>query len=266
MYITRQIFLLLCLLGGFAACHPEQNDDPPVVFTVKPEFRIDAYEQRDANTGAAIFGLWVESMQVYDCSGYQVVTELRQNGQDLEIDLLNVVAPANCTGLPAPARQFVAIGQLTGGTYSLRLSLGKTVVNQGTLTVTGDRYALNFAQPQGFEIQNYTAQHLPDALLWGYVAVPNEAANTAAQSFISDIKNITSDSGLQPGFYSYFTVSGTGEVFFHSSIAPMGPVTMFVRKLNAAPNELKNLLQNYRSGANQQEALTVRCFSTLGEF
>ncbi len=266
MRITRQIILLLCLLSGLSACHPDPNDDPPVVVTAEPEFRIDAYEQRDPGSGTAVFGLWVESMQLYDCPGYQIVSELRQSGQQIEMDLLDVLPPANCSGMPAPARQFVAIGQLAPGSYTLRLSLGKTIVNQGTLTVTNDQYTLHFTKPQGFEIQNYTARHLPDALVWGYVSVPDEAAAMAAQNFLADIKTITTDSGLAPGFYSYFTVSGTGEVFFHSSITPTGPSAMFVRKLNAAPIALKNLLQNYRSGVGQQQPLAVRCFSTQGEF
>ncbi|MEO6758658.1 MAG: hypothetical protein ABIO24_04320, partial [Saprospiraceae bacterium] len=141
----------------------------------------------------------------------------------------------------------------------------QTIVNVGMLIVENDRFSIAFSKLQGLEIQNYTAMHLPDALLWGYAAVPDTAASTAAQNFVADIKSISSESGLTPGFYSYFTVSGTGETFFHSSIAPAPPIVMFVRKLAASPAELKNLLQNYRAGVSQQP-LVLRCFSTFGEF
>jgi len=259
--------LLFLLIVVMTACRRDLSDDPSVVVTAKPEFRIDAYEQRDSSTGVAVLGLWVESLQVYDCPGYRIVFEIQKNGTQISIDLLKVEAPTNCIGSPTPVRQFVPIGQLSAGVYDLHLTLGKTLLNEGKLTVETDRFSLDFAQPQGFEIQNYTAYNVPDALLWGYVLITNEAANTAAQSFISDIKTITTDHGLAPGFYSYFTVAGSGQIFFHSSITPPGSTTMFVRKLSAQPNDLRNLLQNYRSGmAGQPEPLTVRCFSTFGEF
>ena len=264
MPTLRPIIFLLCLIGGVYACRPEKADDPSVVVTAKPEFRIDAYEQRDSSHGEATFGLWVESMDLYECSHYRIESEVRQTGQQIEIDLLDVQRPASCTGGPAPARQFVALGQLTAGDYPFRLTLGKTIVNEGVFTVKDDQFSIDLPQPQGIVIQNYTAAHLPDTLLWGYVSVPSEAAHTAAQNFTSEIKAITTDSGLVPGFYSYFTVSGTGEIFFHSSVTPGNPAVIFVRKLRAAPTVLKTLLQNYRAGG-QHEPLTLRCFSTFGE-
>lgn len=263
MYLFRH-FLLFLGLSGLPACQ-SGLDDPPLVVTVEPEFTLDAYEQRDSSNGLATRGLWVESRQKYDCAGYHILSEVRKIGQQIEVELLDVQRPADCTGLPSVASQFVPLGQLAAGSYPFRLTLGKTLVNEGTITVENDRFSLTILQPQGIEIQNFTAQHLPDALLWGYVAVPDEAANTAAHNFITDLKAITSEAILPPGFYSYFTVTGTGEVFFHSSIAPTVPVFLFVRKLTVSPTELKNLLQDYRAVGSQQEPLTVRCFSSFGE-
>ena len=265
MSIFRLNVLFLCLLGGLPACQPDLATDSPVVVTAEPEFRVDAYEQRDSGTGKATLGLWVESIAVYECSGYTIESALRQTGQQIEIDLLDVRRPANCAGVSAPARQFVPIGPLAAGTYSFRLTLGKTIVNNGLLTVENECFALTLSQPQGMEVQNYKTQHLPDGLLWGYVSVPDEAANEAAQQFISEMKTITVDGGLWPGYYSYFTISGTGAIFLHSSIVPTGPVVLFVQKLTASPTELQDLLQRYRSGV-QQAPLTLRCFSTFGEF
>ena len=265
MSTIRRIIFFTGLLGGLSACRPDMAIDAPLVVTAAPEFKVDVYEQRDAGTGAASFGLWVESIALYECAGYSIESALRKTGQQIEVDLLDVQRPASCAGDQAPARQFVALGQLATGEYQFRLTLGQTIANQGTLRVAGDHFSLALSQPQGIEIQNYQAHHLPDTLLWGYVSIPNEAAHTAAQNFVSDLKAITTDGGLLPGFYSYFTVSGTGEIFFHSSVAPTGPVVLFVRKLNASPAALKDLVQDYRAGI-QQEPLTVRCFSTFGEF
>lgn len=257
--------LFLCLLGGLSACQPGLVNDATVVVTVEPEFRIDAYEQRDSSTGNASLGLWVESIVQYECAGYTINSELQQSGQQISIDLLDVQRPGVCAGMPAPARQFVDLGPLAVGSYPLRLTLGKTIVNEGLLTVSAASFAVALSQPQGLEIHNFQTQRLPGPLLWGYVSVPDDDTNAAAQQFISELKNITVDGGLLPGFYSYFTLSGTGSILLHSSIVPGTPVIPFIRKLTGSANELKDLVQHYRTG-NQQAPLMLRCFSTFGEF
>lgn len=261
--LLRCFFTLvsLTLLMSLPACRDEHAADLPTVFDLEPEFTVDLFEQRDPLDGTPKFGLWVESMADCACSGCAVVAETEVQGNDISVRLQGIQEPVPCTGMPAQARTFVPIGQLPDGEYRLTLSLRSVVTNTGTLNVVQGRYILTMPDPQGVVFQNYVLEKVPADMVWGYALTPDETSMLAAQNWIGDLKSITADGGLAPGFYSYFTVSGNGAVFLHESIAPQGAAQVFVRKLAAPTANLKNLLQTYRANA-----LEVRCLTTQGEF
>ena len=253
--IFLSIFLFL------PACRDHHADDLPLVLNLEPEFSVDLFEQRDPVDGTGRFGLWVESMTDCVCSDCSVVAESMVQGNDISVQLLGIQTALPCAGLPAPARTFIPIGSLADGDYRFSLSLRSVVSNTGTLRVESGRYTLTMPDAQGVEIQNYVLETMPEGMVWGYADTPDEPSVLAAQNWLADLKKISTDGSLAPGFYSYFTVSGNGAVFFHKSFAPQGATQMFVRKLTAPPDDLKNLLQTYRSNA-----LQLKCLSTLGEF
>lgn len=259
---SKILFCVAFLLLSLAACRVSP-DDSDILVTADPEFSVDLFEQRAPADGTPTFGLWVESMQVYDCYGYGIDATVTQSGGRIEVNLLGVGLNDPCAGAPATARQFLPIGNLQDGVYAFSLSLRDAIVNEGTLTVGNGRYILSMPNPQGIDFQNLVLERLPAGIVWGYAATPNEQAEPIADNFIFDLKTLTSESGLTPGFYSYFTVAGTGDVFFHKSIAPSGSAEPFVRKLTADPNSLKSLLQTYRNAA--QQPLQIRCWTTAGE-
>ena len=232
------------------------------MLNLEPEFSVDLFEQRDPADGTARFGLWVESMTDCGCSGCSVVAESAVQGSDVSVQLLGIQEPMPFAGAPAPARTFVPLGPLADGVYRFSLSLRSVVTNTGTLSVANGRYTLTMPDAQGLVIQNYVLETMPSGMVWGYARTPDEPSMLAAQNWVADLKKISTDGGLAPGFYSYFTVSGNGAMFFHKSFAPQGGAAqMFVRKLAAPPGDLKGLLQTYRANA-----LEVRCLTTMGEF
>ena len=254
--------VLFCLAAAFSACKVDPNDDPAVVVTADPEFSVDLFEQRNPTDGTPLFGLWVESMDKYDCEGYGIDATVALETGRIEVNLLGVTAPTPCTGDPAPARQFLPIGNLPDGVYTFVLSLRDAIVNEGVLTVLNGHFELSLPNAQGVDFQNMVLEHLPDDIAWGYVAIPNEMAEPVADAFITDLKKITTDPGLPPGFYSYFTVSGTGQITFHKSIAPGVVSEQFVRRFNGT-GALKSLLFDYRS--DPQLPLSIRCWTPAGE-
>lgn len=261
---NHSLLLLFTILFSLSACRVGPGDDTDIVVTADPEFAVDLFEMRNDSDGAPTFGLWVESVKVYDCSGYGIDASVLVQNNRIEVDLLGTIPASPCSGDPAPAKQFLPIGNLADGSYTFAISLRDIIINEGVLTVTDGRYSLSLSDPQGIDFQNLVLERLPDGIIWGYAATPDELSEPVADNFIFDLKTLSTESGLLPGFYSYFTVAGAGGVYFHKSIAPPGTAEIFVRRLSASTDALKSLLQNYRNAA--QQPLYIRCWTTEGEF
>lgn len=259
--LLRRFSFFVFFALAISACRVEEDKD--VVVTIPPEYAVDLFEHRAASDGTPVFGLWIESMEKYPCSGCIIETEVSIQPGSIAVTIIKVTEPEPCAGDSTRARQFVPIGNLADGTYEFNLSLRDVIVNKGSLTVASGRYTLLLPDANGIVIENFVLQTLPEGIVWGYAATPDEAAQPVADNFLEDLKTLTTENGLPPGFYSYFTISGTGNLFFHKSIAPGGVAKLFARRLTAAPDALKDILQNYRNAA--QTPLTIKCWTTEGE-
>ncbi len=253
--------LLFCCVFQYSC--QKTKDDETVIVTTAPEFNVDLFEQRDPFNGNPSFGLWISSVETFPCSNYRIEGAVQINSSDIRIRLDDVRQPDTCLGAAGPAQSFMAIGDLAGGNYQVSLSLGNAIENTGTLTVYPDRYELSVENPQAVDFQNRVLKKIPDGLVWGYIATPDDEALALAAAFLADLKNITTENNLQAGFYGYFTRSGTGLVTLHPGFAPAGSVQIFVRQLDTAPENLRQLLQQYRSAP--QYTAQIRCLTTFGE-
>jgi hypothetical protein len=261
----RPFFALMCFVLAVSACRVNEAETEEPTFTGNPEYKIDLFEERDAADGTPTFGLWVERLALSECEGYGVDAVVKVENGGIAVTILGVLPPPTpCAGDSAPARQFLPIGALADGTYKFDLLLRDVIVNEGVLTVSNGRYALSLPDAQGVEFGNFVVESLPDGIIWGYAATPDEASEPVADDFLVDLKTLTTEHGLAPGFYSYFTVAGTGDIFFHARIAPNGASKTFVRRLAASPDALKGLLQNYRDATTPP--LNIKCWTTQGEF
>lgn len=252
----------LSVLAG-AACHKPAADDPEIIVTFPPEFTVDLYERRDTDSGAPVFGLWVESIAEFDCGNYQIEYSVAVSDGAIAVQLLEVRKPDTCQGEPGPARAFIPIGFPNNGGYTFTLTLGLVIANQGVLSVENGHYELSLPNAQGIDFQNRILETIPEHYVWGFALAPAEPDLPVADQFIAGLKPLTDEPGLPPGYYGYFTVSGTGQYFFHKSIAPGMQHRPFLRRLNAAPDAVRGLLQSFRD--DPARALNVRCFSTYGE-
>jgi hypothetical protein len=195
----------------------------------------------------------------------RTTTKLENN--HLFVQILEVEKPPVCVGDSSPARQFVPLGALSLGTYVMTVTLGEAeaLVSEGSLKVEGDVYELTMSQTRGFDLQNRVLKVLPAKCLWGYVLTPQEIQTPPAYQFLTDLKTLTDEPVLAPGFYGYFTVSGSGQYFFHRSITPpAGQHVPFLRKLTASDAALQGLLQGYRT--NSSLPLAIRCWSSEGPY
>lgn len=255
-WITGLVLVLL------VSCRAPQDDDPEIIVTLDPEFTVDLFEQRAASDGKPTFGLWVESMEEFECSNYQIEATVEVDAGMIDIQLQEIRPPDTCMGAPGPARGFLPIGQLADGTYPFRFALNQIIQNEGFLLVQNGHYELNLPNQQGIDFQNRVLEALPDGYVWGYANTPSESDLPVADQFIQNLKGLTQDLDLPTGFYSYFTVAGTGQFYFHRSIAPEGQHRPFLRRLSGPPNAVKSLLQGYRDDPGQP--LSILCLSTFG--
>jgi hypothetical protein len=255
---TLFLFFLLTLLGCNRNSLPYGDD---TIFNGKAEFSIDLFEQRDDANGTPVFGLWVESMEVFDCDNYLIVSEKEQNLGHIKIMLRGIEKPQNCNAKTAKARVFIPIGNLADGEYQLEINLRDAISNKGKLSVAQGKYSLDLPDPKGIVIGNYFVQAMPDQLFWGYIETPIEQATQQANALLADLKNLSTTVALPTGFYSYFTVSGSGTVFFNPVFSPTMNHVVFVRKMTTNPTEISKTLQIYRSGS---QPLVLKCYSTSG--
>ena len=262
VHYRRFLFFLLVVFAG-AACHTPEADDPDIIVTFPPEFTVDLFEQRDANTGAAVFGLWVESMAIFDCNNYRIETATTVSADAIDIQLLEVSKPDTCLGLPGRAHAFLPLGRPANGVYRFTFTLGSAIVNEGVLTVLDGHYELSLPNAQGIDFQNRVLESIPEHYVWGYAFAPAEPDLPVADQFIAGLKSLTAEPALPPGYYGYFTVGGSGQYYFHKSINPEEQNRPFLRRLNGGPDTVRSLLQSFRDDATQP--LELRCFSTYGE-
>jgi hypothetical protein len=260
--MPRQLLLLFGLFCTLNACK-EKLAEPDFVYTGAPEFALDLFEQRSAADGASSLGLWVSSFALQDGAGFGINADVEIKGQDVVMHILGVQKPNAVTGQPAPATGFVPFGSIAEGNYKLTVILGATVQSHADLAISKDHFELSNTDARGIVFQNMTLRHLPDGLVWGYADAHNEVVKAKAEQFVSDLKNLSSEAGLAPGFYSYFTVTGTGTLFLHPSIDPADAHIPFVRALSGTPDALRGLLEGYRT--NGQLPLKVKCLSGWGE-
>lgn len=248
---------------AFAGCYTQPQEEPDIIVTLEPEFIVDLFEQIDPADGTAEFGLWVESMAIFDCSNYQISWISQVNGSDIKVQLLDITAPDTCQGASGPATRFIPIGQLADGAYTFTLSLNTLLVNKGILTVQNGHYELSLPEQKGIDFQNRVLETLPEGYLWGFADTPAEQDLPVADQLLQHLKNQTEAPLLPAGFYSYFTVSGSGLYFFHRSMAPAGQHRPFLRRFGSSTaGELRNLLQGYRN--DPVRPLNIRCLSTFG--
>lgn len=258
-------FRLILFLNCFAllsACQ-KGKDDETVVVTTAPEFQVDLFEQRDPVNGSPVFGLWIRSVEKFSCSNYAIAGTVDMGGSDITIHLNEVLPPDSCINGSASAQSFMAIGHLPVGMYHLSIILANTIETEATLTVKVDGYEISVPHPQGIYFQNVVLKKIPEGLIWGYIATPDVNTATNADAFLSDLKGITTESNLEPGFYSYFTLSGTGLLTLHPGFAPSSTSQAFVRQSASTQEDILLLLHQYRSAP--QAPVQIRCLTTFGE-
>ncbi|MEZ4917994.1 MAG: hypothetical protein R2792_02720 [Saprospiraceae bacterium] len=253
----------LVLILSVWACSKAPIEDPDIVVTTEPEFIVDLYEQRSAVDGSPQRGFWLESLTEYPCTGFEFQSQVLFDSSGIRLILEGVNAPDTCQGSPAKAECFIGLPPLADGIYPLDFSLASTLHSTGELIVQGGEVEWVLTKEEGIDIQNRVMSRIPDGIIWGYVRSNNEQEEPRALAFLNELKTITSAHNLPAGYYSYFSVTGTGQAFTHRSFK--ADKHLFVRRISADRlSELQQLLESYRDSSDFP--IQIFCLSTEGAF
>lgn len=259
------LFLFSAVLFWVSCSKSSVEDDGTIIVKTPPEFNVDLFERRDDQTGEPQLGLWIESIQAYPCDQPIIEVSTAQQQQTIKVLIAGVRLPEPCSGGMQKASIFIPFGVLTAGIYDLQINVGANslIQNIGKLQVETDKAVLQMPDARAINILNFVTNRIPDHYLWGYAAVPDEGSEPAADQFLVDLKKRSVDVALPPGYYSYFSVSGTGQVHLHSSILPQGVHEPFVRQFNGDLQPLRQIIEAARNSPDTP--LPIYCQSTLGK-
>lgn len=256
---------LLSLLSLISCRKTSLDNDDAVVVNTPPEFNLDLFEQRDEQNGGAQLGLWIESAQTYPCDQPVLEVSVERLPQTIKVHIAGVRLPEPCLGGVSKARTFISFGALSDGIYNIQINVGANdlIKNEGTLHVEGNKTTLHMPDASAVNIMNFVTLRIPDHYLWGYAATPDEASEPAADQFLVDLKKRSADVALPPGYYSYFSVSGTGQVQLHNSVLPNGTHEAFVRQFDGDLQPLREIIDAARNSPDAP--LPIYCQTTLGK-
>ncbi len=265
--ISKLLFLsgFLALLLSVSCRKTPLDDGQVIVVSTPPEFVVDLYEQRSEQAGEPQMGLWIESIQTYPCDQPVIEVSAVRQGSTIEVLIAGVRLPEPCLGGAQKARIFVPFGSVEKGHYDIQINVGVNglIKNQGTLHLEDHNATLEMPNAQAIDIQNYVVTNIPNHYLWGYAGVPNEVSEPAADQLLVDLKKHSTDVALPPGFYSYFSVSGTGQIQLHRSISPNGAHEPFVRQFDGDLQPLRQVIEDARNSPDAP--LSIYCQTTLGK-
>lgn len=261
--MNRYLYAICTVLMAMTACRPLDNLEE-VQFVTDPEFTVDLFDWRDPATGNPRFGLYVESRANYPCDNTRLTTQLTALGNAIELEFLGVSQTEPCDSAPAPIRQFIELGSLSDGEYEFSLRLNDVAVSKGVLTVSSGLFSLSAVESRGVDFRERVLQRIPEGIIWGFIRIPDEKANAAADQFLQILKPLSAEADLPPAYYGYFSVAGTG-VSSSAAFLQLNPSDrFFIRRFNKVNfPALRAMADNFRA---QPGAPDIRCFSTAGEW
>lgn len=253
-------FLIGCLAVGLFGCSAD-DEDPRVIADISDDFYIDLWEV--LKSPARSFALNVETIDAQECANTLLDYTSKRSGISLTVSLNDLLAPhpTECVEAPGAIKTSIELGYLAVGKYDVQINLKNAVINEGILTVTDDAYHLAMYTDEGFHLRQTSLLRVPENSFWGYVAYDDNAAATAAQNFIADLKAVNTDFSPGLGYYGYYTVENNKKIVLRQP-PTANTVLPFVLKFGDNPASAKAVLEQYRSTHSN---LQLKIFTSAGE-
>ncbi len=210
--LSKTVFLGIIAFFLISGCQYQKSPiNPIVVSNIETEFNIRMFEQLGANN--RLFVLHLSSVKLADCLNGGInysLTNTADSGYNLTIK--KTIDPGNCIEGIGPYQADVYIGRLENGTYNISINLQDVVENPGFLVVDDNQYELQLNSSHGLSVSDVVLHKIPNAFVWGYVAMGNLSDKTAAEEFISTLSSRGYALELKEGDYGHFYVLSSGQL------------------------------------------------------
>lgn len=249
----------LVLLLSLSACELANIGDPIVVADVEDEFYIMPLEQLTPGERPLQFD--IETISDEPCANAVIDARLTKVSYQLRLSLKDIIAPSDCIPGAAPARTRLGAGALPSGYYRLTIDLKGEVVNEGQITVRGDRYLIEMESTNGFTLPYKELLRIPENTVWGYVVYDTEADAPLASEFQESLAAISEEGDFTQGQYGHFQVAGE-QVAVREAPKTLR-IRQFAYEYAGADDVLTQLVEQYREAHSAQ--LEIHLFNDDGK-
>ena len=208
------------------------------------------------------FNLEIRSLELFECIGYQLITELKTSGNAISIRLIGAQKPTECdpSMLPAMGKVFLDLAE---GEYSLKIQYQTHEAFEATLSITTDSRFISVTQTgQIVKMANPKLNRIPKNLVWGKVEFRDEDARADIQSFFEELQGLGATvTDLETGNYGPFFIreKGTQKERKLSNGTLEQP---FVFYYSGDLEKVKELAKNYTEKNNNR--IKIHLFSSSG--
>ncbi|MBX2928455.1 MAG: hypothetical protein KF852_11510 [Saprospiraceae bacterium] len=251
----------LLLLSAAVGCKKNDIAEPIIISEVEKEFFVEMQERLGPSPRSLQMNL--RTIKVQDCLDAGIQYDLSITPALIQLDLADIVLPPNCDPGAAPARETALIGFVPIGNQNFDINLRNTVNNKGTLTVTADAYTLRMATEEGLVIPTKQLRRIPDFTIWGYITYNSATGVEIAQNFYQELALLSAPSTFAIGHYGYFAVPGGAAQPIIADSPPAAALRSFVFRFIRNPDDLRNLVQRYRTDYSQH--IQIKLLNDTGE-
>ena len=194
--------LIIILLGS---CDIKELEDPIIIADLDDEFELTLWEELYP-TGRSL-QLLIETIKDEPCQNAQIVNAVFKNGSSFNVTLQDITTPSDCQTGIGPATAVVNLGQINPGVYNLDINLKNTVINEGQLNFSTNRYLIQMKTDNGIKFIRSELYAIPVSFFWGYIAYDAESLKEDAEAIRSQLGLMGEAVALTNGDYGYFQVS-----------------------------------------------------------
>jgi hypothetical protein len=237
---------------AFLGCN--KSDNQVKIIEIEKEFSFQPWQTLNETGGG--FSLIAHTLKKQVCGGAKVDIVSTIDSKNISVKVKGLIYPTVCGNQPLIAADTIQMNNLVKGSYNFKIILKDAVVNEGTLKVDDNKYALTMSRFDGIEVPQTEIMRIPKGLIWGVVNY-EQTQQSKYIIFEERLKKIaTAQSDIPKGDYGYFVMGDQSSFNVKTSISPRGSTKHLLYYLNSNNIALKDLVEEFRDPAFELKFFT----------